>query len=82
MVEEIGVGVVELGKLAPEIIRWVKSIGEDFFPECYTWRMKRGIFRPRILFVHKYRDYIDIWEVEWGKSVNIRYIKRIPLGTE
>ena len=36
----------------------------------------------RILFVHKYADYIDIWEVEWGKSVNIRYIKRIPLGTE
>ena len=36
----------------------------------------------KILFVHKYPDYIDIWEVEWGKSVNIRYIKRIPLGTE
>jgi len=29
-----------------------------------------------------YADYIDIWEVEWGKSANIRYIKRIPLGTE
>ena len=35
----------------------------------------------RILFVHKYADYIDIWEAEWGKSVDIRYIKRISLGT-
>ena len=41
--EEIGVGV-ELGRLALEIIRRrARSIGEDFFPECYTWKEKRGI---------------------------------------
>ncbi|MCW7077730.1 MAG: hypothetical protein OCU22_01155 [Canidatus Methanoxibalbensis ujae] len=80
MVEEIG---KELGKeLAGEIIRGVSERKEeDFFKECDTWWKERGIFRPKILFVHKYADYIDIWEAEWGRSVNIRYIKRIPLGT-
>ncbi|MCW7079620.1 MAG: hypothetical protein OCU16_00780 [Candidatus Methanospirare jalkutatii] len=82
MVEEIG---KELGeKLAGEIIRRVSERKEiDFFKECNTWWKERGVLgTKRILFVHKYADYIDIWEVEWGKSVNIRYIKRIPLGTE
>ena len=80
--EEIG---KELGKeLAGEIIRRVSERKEeDFFQECNTWWKERGVLgTKRILFVHKYADYIDIWEVEWGKSVNIRYIKRIPLGTE
>ena len=81
--EEIG---KELGeKLAGEIIRRVSERKEvDFFPECNTWKKERGIFRIfrlKILFVHKYRDYIDIWEVEWGKTVKVIY-KRIPLRTE
>ena len=78
--EEIGRGLGE--RLASEIIRWVTRIGEDFFQECSTWKKERGIFRPKILFVHKYRDYIDIWVVEWGKTVKVIYKKRIPLGTE
>ena len=81
MVEEIG---KELGeKLAGEIIRRVSERKEiDFFPECITWKKERGVLgTKRILFVHKYPDYIDIWEVEWGKTVKVIY-KRIPLRTE
>jgi len=80
-VEEIG---KELGeKLAGEIIRRVSERKEiDFFPECITWKKERGVLgTKRILFVHKYPDYIDIWEVEWGKTVKVIY-KRIPLRTE
>ena len=79
--EEIG---KELGeKLMEEIIRRVSERKEiDFFPECITWKKERGVLRTkRILFVHKYPDYIDIWEVEWGKTVKVIY-KRIPLRTE
>ena len=79
--EEIG---KELGeKLMEEIIRRVSERKEvDFFPECNTWKKERGVLRTkRILFVHKYPDYIDIWVVEWGKTVKVIY-KRIPLGKE
>jgi len=65
--------VKELGKIMKEI-----TIGEIYcFPECNTLSIKRGgVFRIRVLFVHKYPNYIDIWEVEWNDGVNIRYGER------